>query len=384
MNYNYLLDKLSEKSNNIIKPAEFVDEYKNYKSNEFFTLICTLCNNKFNKRIKDIITKGRNVNCMVCHTEKMKNKNRLSDDEINLQLKPYEFIYISGYKNKHSVINVQCKNNHIFEQQLNNIIYNSGNCPLCVNNNKLITENICKQIFELIFNDTFNKTRSLPWLINKDGNYIELDGYNDKLKIAFEYNGIQHYKYITFFHKTINDFNKLQTHDKLKTKLCKNNNIKLIIIPYTVKNLLEYIYNQLDINKIKYTKKDIKIENYVFRYQDDKNSQIDHFIKDSKWERITNYMYAREHITLQCKDCNFNYKISYDNLFRLKSKIIKCTSCLINVIENKCKDLGYKMMKYKSEDFLEIECLICNNIKIYKGLNSNHILSQDVVKICCN
>lgn len=108
----------------------------------------------------------------------MKKKNRLSDDEINLQLKPYEFIYISGYKNKHSVIKVQCKNNHIFEQQLNNIIYNSGNCPLCVNN-KLITENTCKQIFELIFNETFNKTRSLPWLINKDGNYIELDGYND-------------------------------------------------------------------------------------------------------------------------------------------------------------------------------------------------------------
>ena len=30
MNYNYLLDKLSEKSNNIIKPAEFVDEYKSH------------------------------------------------------------------------------------------------------------------------------------------------------------------------------------------------------------------------------------------------------------------------------------------------------------------------------------------------------------------
>jgi GTP-sensing pleiotropic transcriptional regulator CodY len=81
-------------------------------------------------------------------------------------------------------------------------------------------------------------------------------------------------------------------------------------------------------------------------------------------------MYAREHIILQCKDCNFNYKISYDNLFRLKSKIIKCMSCLINVIENKCKDLGYKMIKYKSEEFLEIECFICNNKKIYKGLQN--------------
>ena len=196
---------------------------------------------------------------------------------------------------------------------------------------------------------------------------------------------MQHYKYITFFHKNINDFNKLQTHDKLKSELCKINNITLIIIPYTEKNnLLEYIYTQLDINKIKYTKKDIKIENFVYKYQDDKNSQIDDFIKDSKWERITNYMYAREHITLQCKDCNFNYKISYDSLFRLKSKIIKCMSCLIKVIENKCKYLGYKMIKYKSEDFLEIECFICNNTKIYKGLTSNHILSQDVVKVCCN
>ena len=72
-NYNYLLDKLSEKTNNIIKPDELF-ENKNYKSNEFFALICTLCNNKFNKRIKDIITKGRNVTCMVCQKKKKEKK----------------------------------------------------------------------------------------------------------------------------------------------------------------------------------------------------------------------------------------------------------------------------------------------------------------------
>jgi hypothetical protein len=182
-NYNYILDKLLDKTNDIIKADKLID--KNYKPDEYFGLICKLCNNKFNKRIKDIITKGRNITCMVCHAKKIQNKFRLNDEEINLQLKPYGFIYISCYKNKHSLIKLQCKNNHIFEQRLNNIIYNSGNCPLCVNNNKLITENRCKQIFELIFNDKFNKIRSLPWLINKDQNYLELDGYNDKLKLAF-------------------------------------------------------------------------------------------------------------------------------------------------------------------------------------------------------
>lgn len=56
------------------------------------------------------------------------------------------------------------------------------------------------------------------------------------LKIAFEYNGKQHYEPVDFFggkegHK------KLLRLDKKKKKLCEENNIRLVIIPYTMPQL---------------------------------------------------------------------------------------------------------------------------------------------------
>lgn len=62
----------------------------------------------------------------------------------------------------------------------------------------------------------------------------ELDGFNDELKLAFEYDGEQHYKYVPHFHRNgIKDFENQQERDKNKVKLCKENNINLIKIPYT-------------------------------------------------------------------------------------------------------------------------------------------------------
>ena len=63
--------------------------------------------------------------------------------------------------------------------------------------------------------------------------YYEFDGYNEEHKIAFEYHGYQHYVYPNFFHKTEKDFLSNQERDKAKEEYCKENNIKLIIIPYT-------------------------------------------------------------------------------------------------------------------------------------------------------
>ena len=69
--------------------------------------------------------------------------------------------------------------------------------------------------------------------------------YNKDLKLAFEYNGRQHYKFIPFFHKTYSEFLNLQENDRIKKKLCKKNGITLIIIPYTVKDLKSYIITTL-------------------------------------------------------------------------------------------------------------------------------------------
>jgi hypothetical protein len=52
------------------------------------------------------------------------------------------------------------------------------------------------------------------------------------LKLALEYQGIQHEEYNEFYHrKDINNFYKQQEHDKIKKEICEKKEIKLICIP---------------------------------------------------------------------------------------------------------------------------------------------------------
>jgi len=75
---------------------------------------------------------------------------------------------------------------------------------------------------------------------------MELDGYNKELEIAFEYQGGQHYKFVKGFHKTKENYFKLVERDKLKQEVCKEHNIDLIIIPYTINrsDLYEFIIRE--------------------------------------------------------------------------------------------------------------------------------------------
>ena len=114
--------------------------------------------------------------------------------------------------------------NQIISTQLHKPIVCCTNCSGNFN-----TENYIRDILSDIYGKPFTKTRSLRWL-NDDGTPLELDGYNEELKIAFEYQGEQHYK---LTHYNGNDSMKLldiQRKDALKIKLCKENGVKLIIV----------------------------------------------------------------------------------------------------------------------------------------------------------
>lgn len=98
-----------------------------------------------------------------------------------------------------------------------------------------IGERNCIEFLETLFSGhKFEKVRP-KWLRNPKTNYpLELDGYNEDLKIGIEYNGIQHYVWPNFCHKTEALFLEQRYRDKVKIEICKRKNICLIIIPYTV------------------------------------------------------------------------------------------------------------------------------------------------------
>jgi hypothetical protein len=81
---------------------------------------------------------------------------------------------------------------------------------------------------------------------------MELNGYCPRLKMAFEYNGKQHYEYCpNHFHKDgLIVFVHQRIRDIAKRNLCKANGVKLIVIPYTYSyldpgSLDLFIYDEL-------------------------------------------------------------------------------------------------------------------------------------------
>ena len=104
-----------------------------------------------------------------------------------------------------------------------------------------VGEKICKKVIEKLTGCKFKKVRPEFLKNPKTGRCLEIDCYNDKLKLGVEYNGMQHYIFVPQYHKSKEDYQQQVYRDKLKAKLCKRNNIKLITVKYDVEDIEQYI-----------------------------------------------------------------------------------------------------------------------------------------------
>jgi hypothetical protein len=153
------------------------------------------------------------------------------------------------YKNDMTKITWQCSEKHVWDATPNNIKRGKW-CPICVSG---IGERVCRLTLEKIFGVHFNKTRPM-WLKNKLGYQLELDGYNEDLKLAFEHQGMQHYGIETNSKFYTSD---LIENDKEKKEVCKANGVTVIYIPelfkYTkLNNLVSFVLSELDKNNFPY------------------------------------------------------------------------------------------------------------------------------------
>lgn len=69
-------------------------------------------------------------------------------------------------------------------------------------------------------------------LINKTGRRLRVDCFFEDKNLVVEYNGIQHYKFIPYFHRKENSLKEQKERDQIKANYFKNSNIKYIVIPY--------------------------------------------------------------------------------------------------------------------------------------------------------
>lgn len=95
-------------------------------------------------------------------------------------------------------------------------------------------ETECRRVAELLTGMPFPKKR--PHFLRNtvtDMN-LEIDCFCDELKLGIEYNGRQHYHFTPYFHTSKEAFMNGQYRDEMKRRLCAENGIRLIIVPYTV------------------------------------------------------------------------------------------------------------------------------------------------------
>lgn len=83
------------------------------------------------------------------------------------------------------------------------------------------------------------------FLINPEtGRRLELDCYNERYKIALEYNGIQHYVWPNFTKQSKQEFIAQVRRDIFRVDMCDRNGVYLITVPYNVKS--EYIRTYIE------------------------------------------------------------------------------------------------------------------------------------------
>jgi hypothetical protein len=143
----------------------------------------------------------------------------------------------------HDKITVKCIDEHEFKISVNNLLRDRW-CPHCkLHMGEILTLYSC----EHLFNKKFKKCRP-EWLRLNKQSILELDVYNEELKLAVEFNGIQHYIPGVFMggEKGKTAFERQQEYDKIKVERCKANDIILIIVAYTIKyeNICQYIADE--------------------------------------------------------------------------------------------------------------------------------------------
>ncbi len=203
-------------------------KYKNYKNHSFLCKECGKENYSYrndlefcNKKCAKIYLSEKPECTIEIIIEEIVKNPQISIKQLSLLLKTslrniYYRIEKSGYSSYKELIGV-VKGVYI-EKQRSDTSIASINCLNYIK--KILKEEYESEVvFEGLFNPLTKKS-------------LRVDGYFRKKGIVVEYQGIQHYKVIPYFHKGKNTLEYQQFKDQLKKDYFEQHNIKYICIPY--------------------------------------------------------------------------------------------------------------------------------------------------------
>lgn len=112
-------------------------------------------------------------------------------------------------------------------------------------------QKLTKIAAERVFGVEFEENVRPPWMKSPDtGRCLELDLYNDEIKVAIEYNGYQHYVFPNKWHpetkEGVKAFIRGVRNDELKPILCDKHGVYLIVVPYSAHDTSERALEQIE------------------------------------------------------------------------------------------------------------------------------------------
>ena len=133
-----------------------------------------------------------------------------------------------------------CPKGHAFKMKFYN--FKKGNrCPVCRESKGE------RRVGDFLRKNNIKYERQYTFKNCKFKNVLPFDFYLPDYNICIEFDGRQHYEIIDYF-GGLDGFIDTKIRDAIKTVYCKNNNIKLLRIPYWEFDNIEYILNKQLIN----------------------------------------------------------------------------------------------------------------------------------------
>ena len=185
--------------------------------------------------------------CSKCYFEsKFSNTDNFIEKAKKVHGDKYTYDNVN-YKRENELVNITCPKHGDFPQSPSNHLQGNG-CPICSESKGELIISKLLNTLEIQYDrgKKFDDCRNL-----KVGRYcrrLPFDFYLPEFNAVIEYDGLQHYEPVERFGGE-ETFKKTQIYDEIKNKYCKDNGIKMIRIPYTVKfdDILPLLKNELQI-----------------------------------------------------------------------------------------------------------------------------------------
>ena len=181
--------------------------------------------------------------CLTCNNKILAKNQKLSFEEVKNRINIEGYVLQSKeeeYNNNESLLTIKCPKGHIYKSSLGNFDNKGNRCPICNDNDtkgeKAIISFLEKYNIEFTKQKTFNDCKYI--------NVLRFDFYLPKHNIIIEFDGRQHYEPVDYFGGE-KAFKENQIRDNIKTQYCKDNNIKLIRIPYYEFKNVDTILNNI-------------------------------------------------------------------------------------------------------------------------------------------